>query len=391
MAELSFAAVLPAVMLEFDLPADKAAALAIPGFVLFGIGALPSGYWADRRGYREALLGYYSCVAVAAVVTFLSQTWWMLAVGLTFLGAAISIYHPVGMGMLSHCSRRGRAMGINGVAGSFGIAIGPAIASLLVAAGYSWRSIYIFVFCFALVGLIITAITRVEQQTERAVASTTKIGSGDSSRSSLATAGVLAVLFATVLIGGFNYRCLTTALPTFLNGTEPVATDDTTQQSIPIAASAAHSATRGAGIVFVVFAMGGIGQLLGGYLADRYFAPYLYILTIAITVPVAFLIAMSTSPSAGVWLASVLAVFMFAQQPLENTMIAAATPAKWRSTIYGLKFILAFGVASSGLYVAGYIWEYHGITRIFAFFSVMACVMACFASAYAAAYRRVFA
>ena len=48
-----------------------------------------------------------------------------VTVGLTLLGAGASLYHPVGLALLSHGVRlRGRAMGIHGVAGSVGVALG---------------------------------------------------------------------------------------------------------------------------------------------------------------------------------------------------------------------------------------------------------------------------
>jgi len=183
---------------------------------------------------------------------------------------------------------------------------------------------------------------------------------------------LLTMLFSAVAIGGFNYRALMTALPSYLNGTTDVA----------VGTEAMAGSHKGALVVFVVLAMGGVGQMLGGFLADRFSAPKLYVSTILMSAPFAFLLSRSSS-HAGAWFAAFLTIFMFAQQPLENTMIAVVTPEKWRSTVYGLKFILAFGVASSGMYVAGVIWENHGIERVFAFFAGMAISMACLAAAFA--------
>ena len=74
---------------------------------------------------------------------------------------------------------------------------------------------------------------------------------------------------------------------------------------------------------------------------------------------------------------------MFTQQPLENIMIAEATPLQWRSTVYGLKFILAFGLASSGAYLTGWIWATHGLARVFDAFAGIAVAMCVFAAVYA--------
>ena len=138
----------------------------------------------------------------------------------------------------------------------------------------------------------------------------------------------------------------------------------------------AYGARLGGGaIVFFVFALGGIGQLAGGFLADRVRPAVVYTMTIAATIPCALFMARLSVP-AGFAAAALLAVFMFAEQPLENTMIAEATPSNWRSTIYGLKFILAFGVASFGMYAAGIVWRYAGLARVFDMYAIGATLMA---------------
>ena len=363
MAELAFAAVIPAVMSEYSLPADQAVALGIPGLMMFGLAAPIAGFWADRRGYREALLGYYLLVALAAVfIIFCSPSAWLLMAGLTFLGVAISIYHPVGMAMLANCQNRGRAMGINGVAGSVGIAIGPAFAIFVG----SWRLTYALIAACASIGFVATLFVQSGRRPSAKPVEPAKATSHAKSELPIRTAVILlTMLFAAVAIGGFNYRSLMTALPSYLNDSGNVSATD-------YAFAGSH---KSAVVVFIVLAMGGFGQMLGGYLADRFSVPKLYVSTILISAPFAYCLSQS-SAQAGAWFAAGLAVFMFAQQPLENTMIAVVTPAKWRSTIYGLKFILAFGVASSGMYVAGFIWENYGINRVFAFFAAMAIVMA---------------
>ena len=377
MAELAFAAVVPAVMIEFDLSAEKAVALGVPGLMMFGLAAPFAGYWADRRGYREALLAYYLLVAAAATfIVFFSHSAWMLMAGLTFMGIAISIYHPVGMAMLSHCKDRGRAMGINGVAGSLGIALGPAFAILVG----TWRLTYVLIAICAILGFVATSIVDRQVPADEPDATPSKqkhVPSQKNERNSRTAIILLTLLFAVVAIGGFNYRTLVTALPSYLNGTTDASVLD----------EAITGSNKGAIAVFIVLAMGGIGQMLGGYLADRFSAPKLYVGTILLSAPFAFLVSQS-SPSVGAWWAAGLAVFMFAEQPLENTMIAAVTPVKWRSTVYGLKFILAFGVASSGMYVAGNIWTNYGIERVFVFFTAMAIAMAALAALFAWTFYR---
>jgi MFS transporter, FSR family, fosmidomycin resistance protein len=42
--------------------------------------------------------------------------------------------------------------------------------------------------------------------------------------------------------------------------------------------------------------------------------------------------------------------FALGMQPIENSLVASLTPERWRSTSYGVKFVLNFGVGSLAVY-----------------------------------------
>lgn len=370
-SELAFGAVILAVMREFDLTPEQAAAMAVPGFILYGVGAVPTGLWADRRGPREVLGCYFVCVALAAVAIGLAKTSTGIGLGLTALGAAISLYHPAGLTMIAHgCRRRGRAMGINGVAGSLGVALGPAIGLIMMSQGL-WRLTYGIIAVLAAIGGCLLWTTPIQLEP---LTSPTPSTSNEHRKTSPRRAfAVLAILFLAMLVGGINYRCLTTALPTFLSAvTAGMETIDLARSTSGIGTPSGSAA---GGLVFFVLALGGIGQFTSGYLADRVRPAMLYATAISVTVP--FAILMTHGPANLVPLvAGVLIIFMFAQQPLENIMIADATPREWRSTVYGIKFVLAFGLASIGAYLTGFVWHHHGLPRVFDLFAMLACLMA---------------
>src|SRR5436305_1478893 len=143
MGELIFPAVMMAVMREFGLRPDHAADLALLGYVLLGVGAIPMGAWADAWGPTRVMQLYFLLMAVTAVGVAFSQETWHLVVTLTALGLAASIYHPAALTMISlGVTRRGRAMGINGVAGSVGQALGPWLGKEMADLGH-WRAAYL--------------------------------------------------------------------------------------------------------------------------------------------------------------------------------------------------------------------------------------------------------
>jgi MFS transporter, FSR family, fosmidomycin resistance protein len=64
----------------------------------------------------------------------------------------------------------------------------------------------------------------------------------------------------------------------------------------------------------------------------------------------------------GAWLligAMVYAFFAFGMQPAENSLVAELTPPSLRSTGYGLKFVVVFGVGSLAVKLVG-LWERAG-------------------------------
>jgi MFS family permease len=387
MGELAFAAVLVAVMVEFQIEADRAAAVAVPGFLLFGVCAVPAGIWTDRRGSQQTMTAYFFLLGLSAWMVFAAQSLWALTAALTCLGAALSIYHPSGLAMIAQgCRHRGRAMGINGVAGSLGVALGPAMG-LYFSARNEWRATYAVLGTAAILCGVAAWLLPIYLQPVDVAASTKKRASSGGSLT------VLGLLFAAMLVSGFNYRSLTTALPTFLGQPDSAIPLDRSEakgldpQSTRADTSAEPSDSR-AHFVFIVLALGGIGQIAGGFLADRFRPAAVYVSIILATIPCALVMAVGP-PTAVLAAACFLAIFLFGQQPLENTMLAEATPVQWRSTVYGLKFILVFGVGSLGAYTTGIIWRFWGLSHVFDLFAVMALIMALFAAIYARRSRKI--
>jgi hypothetical protein len=75
--------------------------------------------------------------------------------------------------------------------------------------------------------------------------------------------------------------------------------------------------------------------------------------------------------------AALLAMAMFAQQPVENSLLAENSSHGRRSVSYGLKFDLTFGVGALGTPVVGLIWENLGsFNPVFYLMAMVSVVMA---------------
>lgn len=329
MGELIFPAVTVAVMIEFGLAPDLAVALGLLGYVLLGVGAIPMGAWADAWGPVRVMQVYFVLMALASVAVFFSSETWQLVVALTGLGLAASIYHPAALTMISlGVKRRGRAMGINGVAGSVGQAVGPWLGKVM-AEHEHWRAAYLCLAGASVVaaGLMLIARRRLALQSPRTASVSMPV-------SPRPPAGwlPLCLLLSVMMLGGFNYRCLATALPPCFRAEE---------------------------IFLILFAGGCAGQFLGGWAVDR-FGKNVYPVFIALLVPLAALLAFVQGSGGAVGVAMLVTVFLFAQQPVENLLLADWSDRRNYSRSYGVKFALTFGVGASGAYFTGLVWKAAG-------------------------------
>jgi hypothetical protein len=63
--------------------------------------------------------------------------------------------------------------------------------------------------------------------------------------------------------------------------------------------------------------------------------------------------------------AALFAFFALGMQPIENSLFAQLTPDRWRSTAYGLKFTLTFGIGASAVAVVERVAPTHGFIGVY--------------------------
>ncbi|BAE50017.1 MFS transporter [Paramagnetospirillum magneticum] len=312
---------------ETGLSYEEVLALIVAGKLLYGLPAPLAGWLGDRWSTVGMMAVYFIGLGAAAIAVGLSHGPVMLAVALGFMGLFGSIYHPVGISWLvRNAVDKGKAIGLNGVFGGVGPALAGVVAGGLIALS-GWRAAFILPGMVVLgTGLLFLVMVArgvvVENKQDRKPEPV-------ADRGETVRAGI--VLSVTMLCAGLVYQATQPSLPKLFE--ERLGE---------------FGLWAAAGGVTVVYLLAGLTQILAGHLADRISPKRIYLLAALIQVPLLLGLAHASGP--GLLLVAVLAVsFNMAGIPAENLLLSRYTPAKWRGTAFGLKFVLSFGVSGLGV------------------------------------------
>lgn len=318
------ALVLPA---ELGLSYEEVLALIIAGKLAYGLLAPAAGWLGDRWSTVGMMAVFFIGLGLSALSLGWVQGPWGIAVALTATGMFGSIYHPVGIAWLvRNAVNKGKAIGLNGVFGGIGPGVAALVAGGLISA-IGWRAA--FVLPGAVVLLTGAAFLVFLAKGWVAEARHDRAPEAPPSKGDAMRVGI--VLSVTMLCAGLIYQATQPSLPKLfeerLGGT-----------GIGDAALA----------VTVVYLTAGLCQVAAGHLADRFAVKWVYLGAALLQAPLLAALAWASGLSM-VAIALLAVMGNMAAIPAENILLARYTPAKWRGTAFGLKFVLSFGV--SGLAV----------------------------------------
>ena len=337
---------------SFELSDAELTGWASISVALFGAGALPAGWLGDRFGEKPLLVAFYALSATGALVIGSAQTLWQLGVGFALVGLGTSIYHPVGLALISKGLRKpGWGMGINGLFGSLGTALSPVVAVQMTQWTGSWR--------WAFLGLVAPTVVLAIWMATSDLGGTRDT---DAERPSVTRAQdmrhgslrlVVTLLLLAMACGGVYYSLIITKMPDHLS-------------TRLAGGSFEDDLTRRAWIPFLVYAIGGLAQVLFGHLVSRRDGRGLYVVILAIASPLILAVGVLGGGVLLTTTACAMSFFMFAVQPVENTLLARYSPPRWRGLLYGLKFVVVFGAGMGiGTWLSGTISERHDLGTVF--------------------------
>jgi len=351
-----FSVVVLALEPAMGLSHGEAISLIVVGNVLYGVAAPLAGWLGDRWNTTRMVAVYFFGTGGGMLMTGFAETPFQIALGLAATGLFASIYHPVGIAwVVRNASARGMALGVNGFFGGVGPATGLLSAGLLTEF-FGWRSAFIvpgaLVVATGFAFILLTA-RRVIVELSEDRRSDPPASRGDAVRA-------FAVLGLTLVCSGLIYQATQAALPKMFS----VRLDDLLSGSV-FGISLA---------VAVVYLLAGGLQVIGGYLADRFALKNVYIVCFLLQVPI-LVLAANVGGGPLIAVAILMVAVNVGSLPAENGLVARYAPPKWRGFVFGMKFILAFGVGGLGWLLEGQMYDLTGgFTWLFVILASLAAV-----------------
>lgn len=357
---------------------------ATPGFLAFGLFALPAGWIADKWSREGMVAVFFVGIGLSSIATALAQSPLQVGIGLFFIGIFAAIYHPVGLAIVTQrWKNTGMRLAVNGVWGNLGVASAALITGYFIDHG-GWRS------AFVIPGLVSIAIGIAyathewpairHRDISQARVAAPSAPMSDSYKAMLLRVSI--IVFATTAISSLIFQATTFALPKiFDERLQGMAKDITAWLAAGAPLGRGDIATTLGALTFLVFAVASLAQLVVGSMLDKY-GPRIVFLTAAATQIVFFAIMPGLSD---IWAFAAALGFMFGafgQIPINDFMIGKMASGPARARIYGVRYVLAFSVLALSLPLISYVYEHHGFDMLFrlmagaaaAIFLVSACL-----------------
>ena len=326
---------------EWDMSYGALVPYATPGFIAFGVFAIPAGWIADKWSRAGMIVIFFIGTGAGSILTALADSPLTIALALLVMGVFAAIYHPVGIAMVIQGRRKtGIPIAINGVFGNLGVATAALLTGYLIDTG-GWRQAFVVPGLLSIALGIIYAVFVWMGQGRQAASAEEATGGQSADVVSIARptfVRVLSIIVFTTAIGGLIFQSTTFALPKIF--------DERLQEL-------AGSATAVGGYAFMVFAIAAMAQLVVGYLVDRHSVRTVFAFVGGLQA-VLFAIMYQLTGVAALVVAVAFMLMVFGQIPINDVLIGRITKSEWRSRVFSLRYIVTFSVMATTLpFVAG--------------------------------------
>ena len=336
---------------------------ATPGFIAFGVAAIPAGWLADKWSREGMIVIFFLGIGASSILTALAGSPLEIALGLTAVGLFAAIYHPVGLALvIQGRTKTGVPLAINGIFGNLGVASAALLTGYLIDTA-GWRNAFVLPGVISIgIGIAYAAFLwsgRGREAAERAGGgggAKTAAGGGPPPVERGTFVRVLAIIMFTTAIGGLIFQSTTFALPKIF---EERLTD------------LAGTATAIGGFAFAVFTVAAFAQLAVGYLVDHHSLRTVFAVVAGLQAAF-FAVMYQLTGVAALVVAVGFMLVVFGQIPINDVLIGRITKTEWRSRVYSLRYIVTFSVSASTLPLIAWIHGSWGFERLFVVMAVAA-------------------
>jgi MFS transporter, FSR family, fosmidomycin resistance protein len=336
---------LPQMRDEFRLSYTKASLIPMSFAISGATGQIPAGWLADRIGPKLLIAIGTIGVALAGLLVGFSQSFIMLLVCLLLMGLASGGYHPAATPLISASvkpDQRGRALGLHLIGGNSSFFVAPIIAAA-VSGIWGWRGAF---FALAIPTIIFGLIFYIYlgRKTSQAHVEGVKQKINAEKPPQPGYKRRLIAFLTMVIIGGGAGMSILSFLTLYM-------TDEL-----------GASNELAGGLLSIVFSSGLWAGPLGGYLADRIGSVKIVIVTGILSGIIIFALNyVSLGPT--LYLVLFLqGLNMAVRMPVTEVFIMSQTPAKNRSTIFGVYYSTMQYTGAIFTPVGGYVierWGFH--------------------------------
>lgn len=325
----------------WEMPYPDLIELWTPAALLIGLAALPMGWIADRWTRGGMIAVSFIGMGGASLVAGFMDGPGSIVLALAAIGIFAAIYHPVGIPWVMRLAPHnpGKALAINGLFGGMGVGVAALTAGGLIDL-FSWRA------AFVVPGLVSVAVGvamfvllgrgRIAEPGN----SPPEDGTPGTSRGGMLRGAVL--ILGTGFVGGLVYQSTQAVAPKMFE--------------VRLDAFLDGSTSAVGAVVFAIYILAGIGQLVGGWAADRFSWKRAYLLAWCIHMPMLWFAASAGGPFL------IFAVFMITVAgtgaiPAEALLFARYTPERHHGLIFGFRYVLALGSAPLAIQFIAYVLE----------------------------------
>ncbi len=333
---------------------------ATPGFIAFGMFAVPAGWMADKWDRRHMMTVFFIGIGASAMATAAAESPLQIGIGLFCIGTFAAIYHPVGLALVVEGqTKTGVILAVNGIWGNCGVGVAAMATGILIDLA-GWRAAFLVPGALSIAtGLLYAVFVSSDPGKTTTTAKKTKPSLAGVERRTIIH--IFAVIFFSTAVGGLAFQSTTFALPKIFD-----------ERLTDIAGTATLVGT----FAFIVFTVAAIAQLIVGYFTDRYSVRWVFG-AVAVTQAIFYLAVQDLTGWPALIVSVIVMMAVFGQIPINDVLVGRISTEEWRSRVFAFRYLVTFTAMASTLPIIAWLHATWGFTALFGVLAAAATAMLC--------------